>query len=140
MNRRKFIHTAAGSIGLIIAGCAEETGPTPTPTPPLKEQAIEVPYDELNRNYEEYIGKYVHYPRVVVDIAHKDPGGTAGDGKGYVYHVYVNGVFGAGIWVDYHERFVRGDVLELWGKVTKIDNAWNQPDLVAVDMRRIERE
>lgn len=138
MYRRNFLRAAAGGVTVGIAGCSEEAGiqiPSPSPTPDRKEIAKEVPYRELNRNYEEYIGEYIHYPRVVVDIANRD---SAGDGKGYQYHVYVNGVFGAGMWVEYDERFVRGDVLELWGKVTKIDNVWNQPDLVAVDMERIE--
>lgn len=128
MQRRSFLSfIALASIGG-IAGCVEES----VSVEEVKEQAKKVEYDELNRNYEDYIGEYLYFPEAGISDANKD-------GDDYSYHVVAITESSAGsMWVSYDERFLEGDKVEIWGEVMEIDNAYNEPDLKGIEINRLE--
>ncbi|MEN6342665.1 MAG: tetratricopeptide repeat protein [Methanospirillum sp.] len=82
----------------------------------IKANAISVPYDQLFRDNERYVGKTVYF-RGEVDQAVDDSRGN------YVFRLatgkseYV-GYLGDIIWIDYQgQRYIESDVLDVWGQV-----------------------
>jgi hypothetical protein len=134
MKRRGLLISATAATAA-LSGCSSLPflGGTPTPSvEEVKSQARQIEYEELNRNYEEYIGEYVYFPEGRITNANDDL-----DGDGYAYEVTLSGSGGGSMWVDYDERLLGGDVVEVWGEVQEIDNVYNVPDLRGVDMNRV---
>jgi hypothetical protein len=122
---------------------------TPTTYPPLtetqiKSTAISVPYDQLFRDNERYVGKIVYF-RGKIDQAVDDSQGR------YVFRLatgkneYV-GYLGDMIWIDYQgQRYIESDVLDVWGRVVGLKkytaifgNEVTVPEIVALHTEFIE--
>ena len=131
MNRRLFI-ALFGT--LTASGCIENQGNSTPSLEQRKSQARELEYEELNRNYEDYIGDYIHFPEAIIINANENR-----DGEGYSYGMNVGGGFWVQMWVEYSERFVQGDNVEFWGEVVEIDNVQNVPDIDAIDINILNR-
>jgi len=89
-----------------------------TTTVPIKDRAIDVSYDELMRNSENYIGEIVYYRGQIVQVMEvsKD-----------VYVLRVNIIekpnLGKTIWVNYEgKRMLEDDIIDLWGKFKGLKN------------------
>ena len=124
-------HWLAASFGIGIAGglsgCLGEGN---VDVDEVKDEAEEVEYGALNRNYEEYIGEYVYFPRVEINIRNQRD-------NEYSYNVRVQGEFDDPMWVRYDERFLVDDWVELWGELVEITNVWDVPQVNAVEMNQI---
>ena len=79
----------------------------------VKAQTIEVSYDDLMRNNENYVGKIVHYKGEIVQSQNVY-------GDTYVFRVSTKApdYFGDTVWVNYAgKRVLEHDIIEFWGKV-----------------------
>ncbi len=78
----------------------------------VKAKAIQVSYDDLMRNNENYTGKIVHYKGQVVQVLHVS-------GDTYALRVGLDMPFPKDIvWMNYAgKRVLEGDIIEFWGTV-----------------------
>ena len=115
---------------VFISGCTEEptgevtkigevtttkstTTITTTTIIPTKDRAINVSYDELMRNTDNYIGKIVYYRGKIVQV-------TEVSKNEYVLRVDVTEkpYWKDTIWVNYiGKRLLEDDIIDVWGKV-----------------------
>jgi len=149
MSKRRSLLTAIGSTGaIVIAGCtgssdttdsSEESGPT---TEEVKNQASEIPYDDLLRNSEQYEGQYVHFPSgEVSQVIEED--------YGFGLRVYVSeDEYG---WEDDifvywdGERYLEDDIIEIWAEFnglltyeTALGSERTIPEVTAADIELIQ--
>lgn len=111
MKRRTFIKT--GALGLVAtAGCLSSPSNRDDlpPASQVRENAVEVEYDDLLRNAEDYEGNSLHFPRAeVIQMIQGD------DGDHFNFRLTVNAerddIFAT--WEG--DRFIEGDLVECWG-------------------------
>jgi len=119
----------AASAAPAAPGAAPAT-PTLTPTPVLsslddaKAQAVTIPYEELFRYNERYVGATVRYVGEVLQVQEKECLIFCDEGDaGYILRVAVTkgsyGFWDDPIWVDYQgtQRFLEDDIITVWGVV-----------------------
>lgn len=104
---------------VLVAGCIGGGNSRNISIDKLKEEAINVSYDKLMRNTEDYIGEIVFFRCEIKNIDHKH-GGAVGETYNY----------GENIWIDLSgkevivkngekvERILEEDDIYLWGQVT----------------------
>jgi len=86
------------------------------PISKVKSMALEdVPYDDLVRNNNDYVGKIVHYKAEVAQINKRY-------NDKYILRVYVTkseyNSWENDVWVEYEgKRLVEKDIIDLWGEV-----------------------
>jgi len=86
----------------------------------VKKVAVELSYDELLRNNENYIGKIVHYKGEVNQA-------IEGSGNNYYLRIYVTkgeyGLWNDDVFVNYQgKRILENDIIDIWGEVRGIKN------------------
>ena len=88
--------------------------------------AITVPYDELFRNNEDYVGKIVRYVGQIAQT--QETTCLLCLERTYALRLLVTpqgyGIWSDAIWVDYTptERFLDEDIVTVWGKVTGLES------------------
>jgi hypothetical protein len=107
----------------ILASIGYESQEEKLKTPELSPSEIKaksldgISYDDLLRNNENYVGKFVHYTGEVLQAQN-----TYGDT--YVIRVGITKdvfVYTDVVWVNYAgPRVLEGDIIEFWGEVTGI--------------------
>lgn len=136
--------------GVCVAAMSNNPGSTGVSKGPamsisqIKSNAISVPYDQLFRDNEKYVGKIVYF-RGEIDQAVDDSQGN------YVFRIATGknqyiGYLGDIIWVDYSgQRFIESDVLDVWGRVVGLKkysailgNEVTVPEIVALHTEFIE--
>lgn len=108
----------AGLVFLPGAACGSSTTPvSPTATvsvETLKAEANKIPYDNLARNTEDYVGQYIYVRGEVTQVMPV--------GSDYALRVDVTrdsyGLWTDTIWVNYSgDRLLEDDIIDIWGKV-----------------------
>ena len=165
MSKRRSILTTIGTTGaIVIAGCtgssdtsdssssdgssseessSEESSEEDRPTvEEVKNQASEIPYEDLMRNSEQYEGEYVHFTSgEIAQVIESDYGfgfrvNVSEEEYGWEDDVYVH-------WDG--QRYLVDDIIEIWGQYTglltyetALGSERTIPELTAADIELLE--
>lgn len=110
-------------VAICLAGCCSSTSTTTSASGPglsvsqIKTNAIDVPYDNLFRENEKYLGEIVHFRGEILQSTDDSNGNYVfrlATGQSEYGGYYIDDI----VWINYKgERYIEDDVIDVWGKV-----------------------